>query len=217
MNGLEKIVVTTDENVEESSNNSSSAHLREDFTLLNSDTPLGMREHVRKLREDNTVDVILDNLKLILIRMESHNLSFLHFRWVRRCFEFPQALISAFMSSSLSVEMFSQDSMNLATNITFGLAILNLILNVTLIFFGYHNKEKQHDLSNKLYTTLFRSVQLKLLQNLTPQEKSSLLQDMLSQLSILEQYEEVVPLRFQTRAENDPTLEKKLRIGDLFL
>lgn len=177
--------------------------------------PKLLRDHYKTLYKTNSILVIIDNLKTILVRMEAHRLSYMHYRSCRRCFEFPRVIISAFLSSALSVALFSGDT-PVTQAATFSMATINFFLTITLDYFGYHRKEKEHDLSYKLYTTLFRSIQLKILStSLTDEAKTNLLHDLLSQLSILEQYEDVVPRRFEVKAQQDPNVYEKLRLGDM--
>ena len=177
-------------------------------------SPQSLNEHYANLEKSNTMEVILDNLKTILVRMESHQLCFLHYGKLRRCLEFPRSMITAFLSSTLSVNIISEKRSPLASYASFSLAAISLALDVIIRYCDFHPKEKQHDQSYKLYTTLFRSAQVKILQNhLSPKDKTTMLQDMLSQLSILEEYEEFVPTKFVTQAEKNPHVYDKLKLG----
>jgi uncharacterized protein YhhL (DUF1145 family) len=175
-------------------------------------------EHYHSLLDEATGAILIDNLKLVAVRIQSHQLSYMHYRSLRRLLGFPRTLISGFLSSALSVNLFTPQPSEATSYVMFALAVSEFVLNLVLQYFMFTSKEKHHDMSVKLYTTLFRTVQMKLLKNnFSPGEKKELLQDMLGQLAILEQYEDVVPERFQNQAENDPDLFRRMKLDHLNL
>ena len=109
---------------------------------------------------------------------------------------FPITILATFIASSIMVDL-SGDSNKLKTYIKYtGLFISFFLglLNELRKYFDYTTAHKEHDLSAKLYTTLLRSVEVRLIKNtLTKDDKQDIFKDIINQMSIIEQYEPDIP------------------------
>lgn len=144
-----------------------------------------------KIRRDST-KLINEHLSEIQIRISCHKLSARIYNKRERIITFPITILATFIASSIMVDLTGTGTnFQLYMKYT-GLVISFLLglLNELRKYFDFAKLYKDHDLSSKLYTTLSRSIEIRLIQyKLVRNEKYDIFKDIVNQMSIIEQYE----------------------------
>jgi hypothetical protein len=79
------------------------------------------------------------------------------------------------------------------------LSTTSFLFSMSREYFNFAKKCQSHDLSSKLYTTLLRYIESILIKNgLDTQAKRELFNDIIGQMSIIEQYETPIPVEIDT-------------------
>ena len=82
------------------------------------------------------------------------------------------------------------------------ISIVAFILSASREYLNYARRFQSHDLSSKLYTTVLRSTEVRLIKNhIDRDEKRDIFKDIVDQMTIIEQYETPIP----------DTIEKQVR------
>jgi hypothetical protein len=138
---------------------------------------------------------IYDYLNDIRRRKTGHSLASSRYNKYDKLLGYPATIIGAFLSSSLmsSILLNNSGSMTL-TGIMLFLSVSGFLLSSTRDYFQFYNKFHLHDSSTKLYANLVRTIESQLYKiDLTHNDKISILNNMTSQVSIIEMYELPLP------------------------
>jgi len=141
--------------------------------------------------------LIEQHLTEVRRRIDLHSRAAEHYEYWNRVFGYPITIISGFLSSTMMYALALENNNFINT--------LNLVLSCILFFFSatkeylkYDEKNKSHDISSKLYTTLTRSVELRLIKNneeVSLEEKKDMYKDLVEQMTIIEQFDLTIPDR----------------------
>ena len=109
----------------------------------------------------------------------------------------------------MSITIDDEDSYNksLIKYVSLGMSISSFFMSVSRNFLEYGKKYQSHDLSSKLYTTLLRSIEVRLISINQEYTKRSLFKEIVDQMSIIEQYERPIP----------PHIDRKVRMENLLM
>lgn len=181
----------------------------------NDERPL-ISHHIDRLQA-NSSELILEHLNKVAVRIRAHDLLFLHYRKVRQLLGYPQIVLSGFLTSVLSVQAFAFTNMSVvAQYVEFLMAAVVFFLNLTSQYFHLAEKEADHDLNAKLYTTLLRSTQIRLMKaNIVEQERGEIFRDLVAQMNVIEQFELPIPPAYTRQAESNPESIYILKIDEL--
>jgi hypothetical protein len=141
----------------------------------------------------SSADLIEDHLQQIRTQIESHTIASTHYeKWNRRL-GYPIAIISGFLASTLMVGVNSETS-TLIRGVNLVLSFSLFFLSATQNYLKYDKLSQSHDTSAKLYTTLLRGVEIRLVaEEIESSEKRDIFKDILEQMSIIEQFERTIP------------------------
>jgi hypothetical protein len=114
-----------------------------------------------------------------------------------RLIGYPTTILSSFTTSAIMLSL-SNNSDELEFNyieyVSLGLSIASFLFNASRDYLNFSKKFQSHDLSSKLYTSLLRSVEIRLInKNIDDAEKRDIYKDIVDQMSIIEKYELIVP------------------------
>jgi hypothetical protein len=139
-------------------------------------------------------DLINEHLKDLRVRIEAHNLSFLMYRKWDKYISLPILLLMTILSSTMGILVFSDGSGTVGKWLGLILSTSALTLTALKGHLQWDLKAHDQDTSSKLFKQLLRSVEVKLISTtLTNDDKHELFRDIISQISIIEQYEEPIP------------------------
>ncbi len=134
------------------------------------------------------------HLSEIRRRMNMHSMAAAYYEYWGKLLGYPISIISGFLGSTLMYEYAMKKNEILG--------IVNLVFVGTLFllsnskdYLKYSDKNKSHDISSKLYTTLLRSNELRLLKgnNIDLAEKRDMSKDIIEQMTIIEQFDLIIP------------------------
>ncbi len=144
----------------------------------------------------NSSQLIDEHIQEIQFRINSHTTAALRFKKRDRMIGYPVTLFSSFIASTLMMNV-SQDSNNnqKAVDIAgFSLSVVSFIMSLSRDYLKYGEKYQAHDVSSKLYTSLLRSVEVRLIEgDISTEERRDMFKDIIDQMSIIEQYELPIP------------------------
>ena len=145
----------------------------------------------------NVTELLRNNIKTVNDRIGCHNIENERYERYDKIMGYPITLLSIFISSSIMFNINANDK-SVAVEIM-GLIISFILsfLSVSREFLNYARKGAEHKVSCKLYTTLLRNIETRLMKNeLTNVEKKEIFRDLVAQISLIEQYE--LPIKSKT-------------------
>lgn len=156
----------------------------------------------------NPIKLIDEHLKEIQLRIIGHTRAATIYENRDKFFGYPSTILSSFTSSTilLSIAVDNDVDFNKKTikYVSLGMSITSFFISVSRNFLEYSKKYQSHDLSSKLYTTLLRSIEVRLISINKEYTKRSLFKEIVDQMSIIEQYERPIPhsIDQKVRSEN---------------
>jgi len=141
--------------------------------------------------------LIEQHLSEVRRRIELHSRSADYYEYWNRILGYPTTLISGFLSSTMMYAL-TLDNNKKIDIINLVLSCVLFFLSVTKKYIKYEEKNKTHDVSAKLYTTLSRSVELRLIKTddvISREERKDMYKDLVEQMTIIEQFDLTVPDR----------------------
>ena len=159
-------------------------------------------------RESNTIqsnDIILmlnpsklinEHLSEIQLRIIGHKRSANMYKIREKIIGYPVTILSAFLTSTIMMSISNENIVNeiIIKYVSIILSILSFIFSVSRTYLDFSQKFQSHDLSSKLYTTILRSIEVRLIKNhINKEEKRDIFKDIVDQISIIEQYETPIP------------------------
>lgn len=145
--------------------------------------------------------LIRENLNEIKIRIIAHTTASIMYEKKEKYLGYPITILSSFLSSTIMLEISNDNAVtkNVFTYISLCLSIISFLLSISRQYFEFARKFQSHDLSSKLYTTLLRSVESRLIKNhINNEERRDIYKDLVDQMSIIEQYETQIPKHIDT-------------------
>ena len=140
--------------------------------------------------------IINSHLSEIQLRIIGHTQSANMYELREKYIGYPVTILSSFLTSTLMINLGNKNakSRNAVEYLTLTLSIFSFLFSVSRQYFDFAKKYQSHDLSSKLYTTLLRSVEVRLIKNhIDKEEKRDIFKDIVDQMSIIEQYETPIP------------------------
>lgn len=166
-------------------------------------SPLGSDFMSDSFHHDRNVDklmldsnqVISEHLREIQLRIVGHTRAALSYEKKDKIIGYPVTILSSFLTSSIMLTLTSGENAEryIIKYISLTLSILSFLFSVSRDYLNYSKKFQSHDLSSKLYTTLFRSIEVRLIHETSQQENRDIFHDIVNQMSIIEQYETPIP------------------------
>lgn len=154
--------------------------------------------------ELNVNELIDAHLTEVKIRADGHSEETSRFSKRDRRIGCPTIILTAFASSVylLATDVFNKG--RIGGYIAFALSILSFILGTVREYYNWSSVSHSHDLSAKLYMSLFRSIELRLIEEqLTPEERRHIFKEILDQMSIIEQYEPKISSRIMKQVQEE--------------
>jgi hypothetical protein len=155
----------------------------------------------------NPSKLINEHLSEIQLRIVGHTRAAISYEKKDKIIGYPVTILSSFITSATMMSIMedkSNDS-NIIKYISLSLSIASFLFSVSRDYLNFAKKHQSHDLSAKLYTTLLRSVEVRLIKNhLGKEDKRDIFKDIVDQMSIIEQYETPIPsgIDNKVRGEN---------------
>jgi hypothetical protein len=156
----------------------------------------------------NPTTLIEEHLSEIQLRIIGHMRSANMYEKREKIIGYPVTILSSFLSSTIMMTITAGTETPVYIKyISLGLSLTSFLLSVSRDYFGFAKKSQQHDLSSKLYTTLLRSMEVRLIKNhLNKNDKRDMFKDIVDQMSIIEQYETPVPSIVERKIREENTL-----------
>jgi hypothetical protein len=161
----------------------------------------------------NTVTIMMNPSKLIhehlceiQLRIIGHTRTAILYEKKDKIIGYPVTILSSFITSAImmSITGDSDSDQNVIKYISLSLSIMSFLFSVSRDYFNYAKKHQSHDLSAKLYTTLLRSVEVRLIKNhLGKDDKRDIFKDIIDQMSIIEQYETPIPIGIDNKVRDE--------------
>lgn len=154
----------------------------------------------------NPSKLINEHMSEIQLRIIGHTRAAISYEKKEKVIGYPVTILSSFLTSAIMMSI-SGDSSNdrdVIKYISLTLSITSFLFSVSRDYLNFARKFQSHDLSSKLYTTLLRSVEVRLINNhLDKDEKRDIFKDIVDQMSIIEQYETPVPAGIDSKVRRD--------------
>lgn len=157
----------------------------------------------------NPSKLINDHLNEIQLRIIGHTRAAIMYEKQEKVLGYPVTILSSFITSAIMMSITSDDDHNkdAIKYISLSLSILSFLFSVSRDYLNFARKFQSHDLSSKLYTTLLRSTEVRLIKNhLTKEDKRDIFKDIVDQISIIEQYETPIPGKIDKKIRKDNVL-----------
>ena len=154
----------------------------------------------------NPSKLINEHMSEIQLRIIGHTRSAISYEKKEKIIGYPVTILSSFLTSAIMMSISGDDSndKNVLKYISLTLSITSFLFSVSRDYLNFAKKFQSHDLSSKLYTTLLRSVEVRLINNhLGKDEKRDIFKDIVDQMSIIEQYETPVPAGIDAKVRRD--------------
>ena len=142
----------------------------------------------------------------IQLRIIGHTRAAISYEKKEKVIGYPVTILSSFLTSAImmSITGDSSNDRDVIKYISLTLSITSFLFSVSRDYLNFARKFQSHDLSSKLYTTLIRSVEVRLINNhLDNDEKRDIFKDIVDQMSIIEQYETPVPAGIDSKVRRD--------------
>lgn len=154
----------------------------------------------------NPSKLINEHMNEIQLRIIGHTRAAISYEKKEKVIGYPVTILSSFLTSAIMMSI-SGDSSNdrdVIKYISLTLSITSFLFSVSRDYLNFARKFQSHDLSSKLYTTLLRSVEVRLINNhLDKDEKRDIFKDIVDQMSIIEQYETPIPAGIDSKVRRD--------------
>ena len=154
----------------------------------------------------NPSKLINDHLNEIQLRIIGHTRSAAMYEKREKIIGYPATLLSSFTTSSIMLTITSDNENNayIIKYISLVLSIMLFLLSVSRDYLNFARKFQSHDLSSKLYTTLLRSIEVRLIKNhITKDDRRDIFKDIVDQMSIIEQYEIPIPGNIDSKIRSE--------------
>lgn len=153
--------------------------------------------------QSNTL--IKNKLKEIRLRIIGHDRTANMYERYIKYLAFPIMMFSVAITATTTASTAENSIMNQSVlhYLSFSFSIISLFLNSISNLLNLPSKYQSHDLSHKLYTNLYRSVEMELIEDLDNINKRNIFKDIISQMSIIEQYETTIPDRIYNKIEKE--------------
>ena len=162
-------------------------------------------EDVEHIKIKKNPDIYIYKLmREIQIRVSGHTKASTNYTMKEKRLGFPVTILSSLLSSTILLSMSTQYENATTKLLSLILSFISFILSITRNYCNYAVKSHSHDMSAKLYTTLLRQSELKLMDDVIGlKEKKELFKDLSMQISIIEQYETPIPnwIEIEIRSE----------------
>lgn len=176
------------------------------ITTMNEDTPLSSNGSLINNVETSslTLDVnklINEHITEIRLLIIGHTRAAKSFEKREKIIGYPVTILSSFVSSTIMMGITSdpKNDQSILRIISLVMSVTSFFLSISRDYLNYARRRQSHDLSSKLYTTLLRSVEARLIDGtiraLTNEDRCDIFKDIVDQISIIEQYESPVPNR----------------------
>lgn len=157
----------------------------------------------------NPSKLINNHINEIQLRIIGHTRSAIMYERKEKILGYPVTILSSFLASSIMMSITSDNiaNENIIKYISLSLSITSFLFSISRDYLNYARKFQSHDLSSKLYTTLLRTIELRLINNhVNTEEKRVLFKDIIDQMSLIEQYEIPIPSTIETNIRNNHAL-----------
>jgi hypothetical protein len=154
----------------------------------------------------NPSKLINEHMNEIQLRIIGHTRAAISYEKKEKIIGYPVTILSSFLTSTIMMSISSDESSNkdIIKYVSLSLSITSFLFSVSRDYLNFARKFQSHDLSSKLYTTVLRSVEVRLINNhLDKDDRREIFKDIVDQMSIIEQYEQPVPLYIDTRVRKD--------------
>jgi hypothetical protein len=144
----------------------------------------------------NPSKLIKDHLCEIQLRIIGHTRTAISYEKKDKIIGYPVTILSSFITSAIMMKIAGDatNNQNIIKYVSLSLSVMSFLFSVSRDYLNYAKKHQSHDLSAKLYTTLLRSVEVRLIKNhLGKEDKREIFKDIIDQMSIIEQYETPIP------------------------
>ncbi len=175
-------------------------HISRPVHILSPLSSYGMSDSFRRDRnvDELKIDlnqVIREHLREIQLRIVGHTRATMIYEKKDKIIGYPVTILSSFLTSSIMLTLTSGENAesDIIKYISLTLSVLSFLFSVSRDYLNYSKKFQSHDLSSKLYTTLFRSIEVRLINETSQQENRDIFHDIVNQMSIIEQYETPIP------------------------
>jgi hypothetical protein len=154
----------------------------------------------------NSEKLINEHLSEIQLRIIGHNRSSELYEKLDKIIGYPVTILSSFLSSTIMMSITSDSAynVNIIKYVSLILSVSSFMCSISRDYLNYSRKFQSHDLSAKLYTTLLRSMEVRLISShLSADEKRDIFKDIVDQMSIIEQYETAIPDYINNKLANE--------------
>jgi hypothetical protein len=170
------------------------------YRKINCTTPEVQRELLHNRMDESITpsELISQHVEEIQIRILGHSTTSQEYDKKEKALGFPITIISSFVASSFMLTANENKNNHINAIIKYGgmsLSIVSFLMSISRNYLDYAARSNDHDLSAKLYTTLMRSIEMRIIkmEKKDSQDKQDLFCDIVSQMSIIEQYERAIP------------------------
>lgn len=154
----------------------------------------------------NPSKLINEHMSEIQLRIIGHTRAAISYEKKEKIIGYPVTILSSFLTSAIMMSISGDESndKDVIKYISLILSITSFLFSVSRDYLNFSKKFQSHDLSSKLYTTLLRSVEVRLINNnLGKDEKRDIFKDIVDQMSIIEQYETPVPVKIDSNVRRE--------------
>lgn len=137
----------------------------------------------------------------IQLRILGHSKAAIAYEKKENLLGYPVTILSSFLTSSIMLSVSTDTGYNkfIIKYISLTLSIILFLSSISRNYFNFSRKFQSHDLSSKLYTSLLRFTEVRLTKSvINKTEKQDIFKDIVSQMSIIEQYERPIPSKINT-------------------
>jgi hypothetical protein len=162
----------------------------------------------------NSTELIEEHLQQIRSHVEAHTIASMHYEQWNRRMGYPVAIISGFLASTLMMNFSADQDSDAVRMINLALSFILFIMSATQNYLKYEKLSQSHDTSAKLYTTLLRGVEVRLLaEDIEKSERRDIFKDIVEQMSIIEQFEYPVPEWVLTKLDKRAPFSRSMAIN----
>lgn len=157
----------------------------------------------------NPSKLISDHLKEIQLRIVGHTRAAKMYEKRDKIIGYPVTILSSFLTSAIMMSITNDNSNSkyVIKYISLTLSIMSFLFSVSRDYLNFSRKFQSHDLSSKLYTTLLRSTEVRLIKtHLNGVERRDIFKDIVDQMSIIEQYEKPIPAKIDNNVRKEREL-----------
>lgn len=167
------------------------------------------------LGEAKCTKLIEEHLQEIQNRISMHSLTAFRYMRYDRLIGYPVSILSSFIASSFMVGLFDPDNPKFVQIIGLTLSVASFFFSVTRDYMNFSKRFSDHDISQKLYTNLLRSIEIRLIHNhIQPDERRDIFRDISEQMSIIEQYEQPIPADIERKIRQCPIIPRSVQLSN---